>query len=145
MILNHQIGRVAAVCAGLTFGMFVLSQVCCQERLVVSVSVAVQSVGDEAIPVTRAGTTVSPLDGETQSLLYWAPETAVTEATPLFVFVHSWSSDYLQDNGKWLKECARRKWIWLHPDFRGVNQSPKACGSKFARQDVLDEIGRAHV
>ena len=122
------------------FGLFASSQAPCRESLVGGVSVAAETSEDDAIPQTQVGQTVSPLDGEMQPLLYWAPETAATQATPLFVFVHSWSSDYLQDNGKWLKECARRKWIWLHPDFRGVNQSPKACGSKYARQDVLDAI-----
>ena len=140
MFLNDQTGRVAALCAGLTFGVFASSQAFCQESLVDSVAVAVQLVRDDAVPVTQVGKTVSPLDGETQPLLYWAPETAATEATPLFVFVHSWSSDYLQDNSKWLKECAKRKWIWLHPNFRGVNQTLKACGSNFARQDVLDAV-----
>jgi pimeloyl-ACP methyl ester carboxylesterase len=56
------------------------------------------------------------------------------------VFLHSWSSDYRQDNSKWLRACADRGWIWLHPDFRGINQTPQACGSKLARQDVLDAI-----
>ena len=101
-----------------------------------------------ALPVTLAdklpkfdsAKTISPLDGEEQSLLYWAPDGASESATPLFVFLHSWSSDYLQDNTKWFVECERRKWIWVHPDFRGVNQSPKACGSEFARQDILDAI-----
>ncbi len=135
--------QFAAICTGLTFAVLVASQALCRQRGTVGGAVAVQAVRDDAIPLTQVGETVSPLDGETQPLLYWAPETAVTEATPLFVFVHSWSSDYLQDNSKWLKECARRKWIWLHPNFRGVNQSPKACGSKFARQDVLDAVGFA--
>lgn len=63
--------------------------------------------------------------------------------TALFVFLHSWSSDYTQDNEKWLRACAERGWIWLHPNFRGINQSPQACGSKFARQDILDAIDHA--
>ena len=28
----------------------------------------------------------------------------------------------------------------MHPNFRGVNQTPKACGSKWARQDILDAV-----
>lgn len=94
----------------------------------------------DELPKPTLATTVSPLDGESQSLLYWAPEEAAKSPVPLFVFVHSWSSDYRQDNSKWLNECVRRKWIWLHPDFRGINQTPKACGSKFARQDILDAV-----
>lgn len=92
------------------------------------------------LPQTLTAETVSPLDGEKQRLLYWAPPEAEKQETPLFVFLHSWSSDYLQDNEKWLRACVEHRWIWLHPNFRGVNQSPKACGSKFARQDILDSI-----
>lgn len=95
--------------------------------------------GDE-LPSTQPAETRSALDGETQPLLWWAPPEADSEETPLFVFLHSWSSDYLQDNSKWLRECVRRRWIWLHPNFRGANQSPKACGSRFARQDILDAV-----
>ncbi|MFO0978384.1 MAG: prolyl oligopeptidase family serine peptidase [Planctomycetaceae bacterium] len=92
------------------------------------------------VPRTIQAETISPLDGEKQPLLYWAPPEAMNKATPLFVFLHSWSSDYLQDNEKWLRACVEHRWIWLHPNFRGVNDSPKACGSKYARQDILDAI-----
>jgi pimeloyl-ACP methyl ester carboxylesterase len=94
----------------------------------------------DEVPQLKAAATVSPLDGEKQPLLYWAPESASSQPTPLLIFHHSWSSDYRQDNTKWLVECARRNWIWVHPDFRGINQTPKACGSKFARQDILDAL-----
>ena len=97
----------------------------------------------DEVPTTQTGETISAQDGERQMLLHWAPESAAREPTPMLVFLHSWSSDYLQDNSKWLTACAERHWIWLHPDFRGVNQSPKACGSRFARQDVLDAIAFA--
>lgn len=87
----------------------------------------------------------STMDGEQQPVLYWAPEGArrsdkPTQKTPMMVFLHSWSSDYLQDNSKWLKPTVKRGWIYLHPNFRGANQTPKACGSRFARQDILDSI-----
>ena len=95
------------------------------------------------VPQTRQGETISALDGERQPLLYWAPDTSAEESTPLLVFLHSWSSDFQQDNSKWLEACAEHNWIWLHPNFRGINQSPKACGSRFARQDVLDAIAFA--
>lgn len=101
-----------------------------------------QGFADEA-PQTQPGETISVLDGERQPLLYWAPKTATTESTPLLIFLHSWSSDYQQDNSKWLSVCAHHNWIWLHPNFRGANQSPKACGSRFARQDILDSVAFA--
>jgi poly(3-hydroxybutyrate) depolymerase len=87
----------------------------------------------------------SSMDGEQQPVLYWAPKGAdrkdrPSKKTPMMVFLHSWSSNYLQNNDKWLKPTVDRNWIYLHPNFRGANQTPKACGSKFARQDILDAI-----
>ena len=82
----------------------------------------------------------STLDGSMQPSLIWAPQSAKTTPTPLFVFLHSWSGNYKQNNAKWLKEAQQRGWIYLHPNFRGVNQQPEACGSKLARQDILDAI-----
>ena len=103
------------------------------------VAISHLTAADE-LPKQSLATTVSGLDGEKQPVLYWAPESASQKPTPLFVFLHSWSADYTQDNSKWMVECVRRNWIWIHPNFRGINQTPKACGSKFARQDILDAI-----
>lgn len=92
------------------------------------------------LPQLTRGETISELDGEVQQLLYWAPEFAETQPAPLFVFLHSWSGDYTQDNSKWLDQAVSRGWIYLHPNFRGINRTPKACGSRYARQDILDAI-----
>ena len=104
--------------------------------------IAGSATADE-LPTQTTLETVSKLDGETQPILCWAPSEAKSQPTPLFVFLHSWSSDYTQDNTKWFTECVKHRWIWLHPNFRGINQSPKACGSKVARQDILDAIALA--
>ncbi len=98
---------------------------------------------EASLPATLQYDIPSSLDGKSQPVLAWAPDTAKVQKTPLFVFLHSWSSDYTQDNSKWLKACAERGWIWLHPNFRGINQSPQACGSRLARQDILDAIEHA--
>ncbi len=90
-------------------------------------------------PLTEFQVT-STIDGTTQPSTIWAPPSAKSEPTPLFVFVHSWSSDYHQDNSKWFREAVPRGWIYLHPNFRGVNDKPQACGSHLARQDVLDAM-----
>lgn len=103
----------------------------------------VASATADELPTQTTLETVSELDGETQPILCWAPPEAKSQPTPLFVFLHSWSSDYTQDNTKWFTECVKHRWIWLHPNFRGINQSPKACGSRFARQDILDAIALA--
>lgn len=82
----------------------------------------------------------SSIDEELQPVLYWAPEEAKERPTPLFVFLHSWSGNYRQSNAKWHSQAVERGWIYLHPNFRGVNSTPKACGSKWARQDILDAV-----
>ncbi len=82
----------------------------------------------------------SSLDQSLQPSLIWVPEAAKTTPKPLFVFLHSWSGNYKQSNTKWQDEAEKRGWIYLHPNFRGVNQHPEACGSRLARQDILDAI-----
>lgn len=95
------------------------------------------------LPKLQLTTTKSRLDGASQPVTFWAPKNATKTPTPLFVFLHSWSSGYEQDNSKWLSEAVNRGWIFIHPDFRGRNDSLKACGSRYARQDVLDAIQMA--
>ncbi|MEZ6063902.1 MAG: prolyl oligopeptidase family serine peptidase [Planctomycetaceae bacterium] len=93
------------------------------------------------VPELTTTQVVSSLDGMEQPVRYWAPDEANGDSPlPLFVFLHSWSGDYTQDNSKWLKQAVARNWIFLHPNFRGVNETPQACGSEFARRDVLDAI-----
>lgn len=82
----------------------------------------------------------SSIDNTKQPVLYWAPKDADTKRTPLFVFLHSWSGNYQQDNSRWQAQAVDRGWIYLHPSFRGVNSTPKACGSKWARRDILDAV-----
>ena len=82
----------------------------------------------------------SSIDGTMQPSRLWAPPSAHQKATPLFVFLHSWSGDYRQDNAKWHREAVKRGWIFLHPNFRGRNDHPEACGSKLARQDIIDAM-----
>lgn len=98
---------------------------------------------NDPLPKLKRTSTTSSLDGNEQPILYWAPETAKTAPTTLFVFLHSWSSDYTQDNSKWQAEAVKRGWIYLHPNFRGVNRSLNACGSKLARQDIVDAVRHA--
>jgi dipeptidyl aminopeptidase/acylaminoacyl peptidase len=106
--------------------------------LSIPVVVSAQAVKD--LPKLTKVEVTSSLDVEQQPVLYWAPDKAQQTPTPLFVFLHSWSGDYSQDNSKWQAQAVKRGWIYLHPNFRGVNQTPKACGSKWARQDILDAV-----
>ena len=108
--------------------------------LVLPTIAVAQEKPDQPLPELTEVRIASSLDQELQPVLYWAPEKAREESTPLFVFLHSWSGDYRQDNSKWHAQAVKHSWIYLHPNFRGVNQTPKACGSKWARQDILDAV-----
>ena len=92
------------------------------------------------LPALKTLTVTSTVDGSPQSCLLWTPATAKTKETPLFVFLHSWSGDYRQDNAKWHRQAVKRGWIYVHPNFRGRNDHPEACGSQLARQDVIDAM-----
>ncbi|MEQ9406738.1 MAG: prolyl oligopeptidase family serine peptidase [Fuerstiella sp.] len=96
-----------------------------------------------ALPSLTEIAITSTLDGTDQPTLYWAPASAASQPTPLFIFLHSWSGNYRQDNSKWQRHAVNHGWIYLHPNFRGVNNTPPACGSKLARQDILDAMDDA--
>lgn len=83
---------------------------------------------------------ISSLDQTEQPVLFHAPASATEQKTPILVFLHSWSGDYRQNNSDWLREAVTRGWIYLHPNFRGRNDHPEACGSRLARQDILDAL-----
>ena len=98
------------------------------------------AAADKPLPRLTEIRVKSSADGTMQPSLVWAPGEARTRATVLFVYLHSWSGDYKQNNAKWFAEAVKRGWIYLHPNFRGRNDQPQACGSKLARQDILDAV-----
>ncbi|MBX3441743.1 MAG: alpha/beta fold hydrolase [Planctomyces sp.] len=95
-----------------------------------------------AEPEARPGLLTIPvpssIDGELQTCRLHVPDG--DGPRPLLVFLHSWSADVAQDNSRWVDLALERGWIVLLPDFRGVNNRPEACGSRLARQDILDAI-----
>ncbi|MFN0196587.1 MAG: hypothetical protein ACKVT0_07565, partial [Planctomycetaceae bacterium] len=50
-------------------------------------------------------TITSSADGTEQPSLYLAPKSSLKEPAPLLVYLHSWSTDYRQDNSDWLREA----------------------------------------
>jgi poly(3-hydroxybutyrate) depolymerase len=90
----------------------------------------------------------STADAAVQNARFWAPPPADLKAqgppVPLLVGLHTWSADYNQETGvEYLKECQKRGWVFIHPDFRGPNRRPEACGSDLAVQDVRDAVAYA--
>ncbi len=86
----------------------------------------------------------SSADGSPQKALWWTPATDARKPVPLLVALHSWSSDYTQkESGEYLKRCRKRGWALIHPDFRGPNRRPEACGSDLAVADIMDAVAYA--
>lgn len=84
----------------------------------------------------------SSMDGVLQKALWWAPEGP--GPFPLLVALHSWSGDYTQkESAEYLKRAAARGWAIIHPDFRGSNRTPQACGSDAAVSDIVDAVAFA--
>ena len=83
----------------------------------------------------------SSMDASIQEAILIAPpsDRRQRKPVPMVVSLHSWSADLSQRN-ELEKVVHGRGWIYLFPNFRGVNHRPEACGSKLAQQDILDSI-----
>ena len=87
----------------------------------------------------------STLDSTDQICYFWAPDKAKTEAVPLIVGLHTWSTDYRQlDHYKAVLQYAQKSgWAFVGPNFRGPNSTPQGCGSDLAVQDIVDAVNYA--
>ena len=81
----------------------------------------------------------STLDGEMQSSFFYS---ATGNHRPLIVSLHTWSGNYEQKDTL-VTECINKDYNYIHPDFRGANNTYKACGSKYVIQDIEDAIAFA--
>ena len=63
-----------------------------------------------------------------------------TDKIPLLISLHSWSAGLEQAKPELEKQATQLGWIYLFPHFRGPNQTPAACGSELAQQDILDAV-----
>jgi lysophospholipase L1-like esterase/pimeloyl-ACP methyl ester carboxylesterase len=58
---------------------------------------------------------------------------------PLIISLHTWSGDFQQEDPL-ASEALLRNWNYIHPDFRGINNRPDACGSPLVIADIEDAI-----
>lgn len=79
----------------------------------------------------------SSADGAVQHA--WYHQSNKQAAQPLIVSLHTWSGDYNQEDPL-AKEILLRDWNYIHPDFRGPNNNPTACGSSLVITDIEDAI-----
>lgn len=58
---------------------------------------------------------------------------------PLIISLHTWSGDFNQEDPL-AQEIVLRNWNYIHPNFRGPNNTPQSCASPIALQDIEDAI-----
>jgi len=82
----------------------------------------------------------STLDDHVQKAYFYASTAA--DPAPLIVSLHTWSGDYTQkDTLSWL--CMAKDLNYIHPDFRGINNTKNACCSDLAISDINESISYA--
>lgn len=69
----------------------------------------------------------------------WFYKSKKNSPQPLVISLHTWSGNYMQEDPL-AKEVALRDWNYIHPDFRGANNHPDACGSALVIADIEDAI-----
>ncbi len=79
----------------------------------------------------------STLDSAIQEAYFYTSSS--DEAKPLIVSLHTWSGDYTQRDPL-VEQILEKDWNYIHPDFRGANNTPKAMGSAFAINDIDQAI-----
>lgn len=60
----------------------------------------------------------------------------------MVVSLHTWSGNYEQKDELAI-QCIEKDYNYIHPDFRGPNNTFKACGSKYVIQGIEDAISFA--
>lgn len=90
-------------------------------------------------PGVQVITVRSTIDGTAEPV--WFLPNPLPEPAPLLVHLHSWSARL--GEAAVARDCAKRGWAFLSPNFRGPNNRPEACASRLAIQDVLDAVAHA--
>lgn len=80
---------------------------------------------------------LSSKDNNFQKAIFYKSTNAHPQ--PLIISLHTWSGDYLQEDPL-AEEVSLRNWHYIHPDFRGPNNRPEACGSDLVISDLEDAI-----
>ncbi len=79
----------------------------------------------------------SSADGNIQKAYFFSSESGKPE--PLVVSLHTWSGNFEQVDP--LAElCRARNINYIHPDFRGMNNTLNACCSELALRDIDESI-----
>ncbi len=79
----------------------------------------------------------STLDGKIQRFYFYKSS---KKNMPLVVSLHQWSADYSTYKNSLAPQAKVKDWNFIHPDFRGPNNNPKACGSNYVISDIDEAI-----
>jgi predicted peptidase len=81
---------------------------------------------------------VSTMDGNNQVFFY--EKSLDSYPKPLVVELHSWSNTAESQKDILAQQAYDKDWNYLLPNFRGVNNTPKACCSEFVIADIDESI-----
>ncbi|XOV91282.1 MAG: GDSL-type esterase/lipase family protein [Bacteroidota bacterium] len=79
----------------------------------------------------------STADDKIQKAFFYASKS--DKPQPLVISLHTWSGDYTQKDPL-TTQILQKDWNYIHPDFRGPNWTPEACGSSLVVSDIDDAI-----
>ena len=72
--------------------------------------------------------------------VFYYAKSESTKAQPLVVELHSWSNTSHSQSEILAKQAKEKKWNWIFPNFRGVNNHIKACCSDYVINDIDEAI-----
>lgn len=75
----------------------------------------------------------SPVDGKIQQAYFYKSKS--DKPQPLIISLHTWSGNYTQTDDIATLAAANDD-NYIHPDFRGNNNTPEACGSLLTISDI---------
>jgi poly(3-hydroxybutyrate) depolymerase len=77
---------------------------------------------------------LSSLDGHAEVFYYVAAQSKKSQ--PLVVELHTWSNNSQSQEDLIAQNTREKNWNYILPNYRGINNSPKACCSQFAISDI---------
>ena len=81
----------------------------------------------------------SSIDTSMQPAMYY--NSGSDSLKPLLVGLHTWSGDYRQESSvPYAKWAILKDWVFIHPNFRGPNNSPQATGSHYVLADIKSAV-----
>ncbi|NUM34260.1 MAG: prolyl oligopeptidase family serine peptidase [Candidatus Brocadiae bacterium] len=126
----------------LLFGTYLLGMICGKYKIFpYGYLQAIKTrMGDKKLHPWPKEFSIIEIDKEQKAYFYQAKG---SNPQPLAVVLHTWSGDYTQYYGSLAEVVLDKNWNYIHPDFRGANNKPEACGSDLVISDIDKAIDYA--